>query len=247
MNIETNDPGRSGSGGAHAGNTSIARIVEPRVQQLKPLEERHLIHADGSAHRHVDVFRELRTRLLSLGGNDNFITMIAPISPGSGGSFVACNLAAAFAFHATKSALLIDCNLRDPSQHVNLRVDAGSGGLIEYLDQQIAGKDNIVYPTGIPDLDLIPAGRLTHISAEYFSSGKMREMIGALRYEDGQRHIFLDAPAVTASPDARILSELVDFVVLVVGSGKDTPERIAKAVGNFDRDKLAGMVFNELP
>ena len=54
-------------------------------------------------------------------------------------------------------------------------------------------------------------------------------------------------PAIAASPDARILSELVDFVVLVVGSGKDTPERITKAVGNFDRGKVAGLVFNELP
>ena len=245
--MESNDPGRSGQPAAQGGNTSIARIVEPRAQQLKPLEERHLIHHDGAAHRHVDVFRELRTRLLTLGGNDNFITMIAPISTGSGGSFVACNLAAAFAFHASKSALLIDCNLRDPSQHANLRVDASDGGLIEYLDQQVAGTDRIIYPTGIPDLELIPAGRLTHISAEYFSSGRMREMIDALRYEDAQRHIFIDAPAIAASPDARILAELVDFVVLVVGSGKDTPERITKAVGNFDRGKVAGLVFNELP
>lgn len=246
MNMENNDPRQTASS-QQAGNTSIARIVEPRAQQLKPLEERRLIHHDGAAHRHVDVFRELRTRLLSLGGNDNFITMIAPISPGSGGSFVACNLAAAFAFHASKSALLVDCNLRDPSQHVNLRVDASGGGLIEYLDQQMTGTERIIYPTGIPDLELIPAGRLTHISAEYFSSGRMREMIGQLREEDAQRHIFIDAPSVIASPDARMLSELVDFVVLVVGSGKDTPERITKAVSNFDRDKLAGLVFNELP
>lgn len=246
MNMENNDHHQANQA-QQPGNTSIARIVEPRAQQIKPLEERRLIHHDGAAHRHVDVFRELRTRLLSLGGNDNFITMIAPISPGSGGSFVACNLAAAFAFHASKSALLVDCNLRDPSQHVNLRVDASGGGLIEYLDQQRTDADPIIYPTGIPDLELIPAGRLTHISAEYFSSGRMRDMIGRLRQEDAQRHIFIDAPAVTASPDARILSELVDFVVLVVGSGKDTPERITKAVSNFHSDKLAGLVFNELP
>jgi len=126
MNMENNDHHQANQA-QQPGNTSIARIVEPRAQQIKPLEERRLIHHDGAAHRHVDVFRELRTRLLSLGGNDNFITMIAPISPGSGGSFVACNLAAAFAFHASKSALLVDCNLRDPSQHVNLRVDAPAG------------------------------------------------------------------------------------------------------------------------
>ncbi len=78
-------------------------------------------------------FREIRTRLLALGGATNFVTMVVPVSHRSGGSFVARNLAAAFAFDETKTSLLIDCNLRYPSQHTALGVKPTEGGLIDTI------------------------------------------------------------------------------------------------------------------
>ncbi len=47
------------------------------------------------------------------------------------------------------------------------------------------------------------------------------------------------------SPDARILSDLADFVVVVAGYGRDTPTAINQAVANFEPSKLAGVVFNQ--
>jgi Mrp family chromosome partitioning ATPase len=46
------------------------------------------------------------------------------------------------------------------------------------------------------------------------------------------------------SPDARILSELADLVVLVAGYGRDTASEISKASAFFAPDKFAGVVFN---
>ena len=43
------------------------------------------------------------------------------------------------------------------------------------------------------------------------------------------------------SPDARILADLADFVVLVAGYGRDTPSTIAQAAANFDPAKFAGV------
>ncbi|HOX72382.1 MAG: CpsD/CapB family tyrosine-protein kinase [Dokdonella sp.] len=226
---------------------SIARIVEPNTLPTVVLEERRLIHREESVRRQADAFREIRTRLLALGGDQNFITMVAPISPRSGGSFVARNLAAAFAFDEAKTALLIDCNLRHPSQHVELRVDTTNGGLIDYLDHPSLGVEKILYHTGIPRLRLIPSGREREIGGEYFSSFRMRAMLDSLRSRYSDRYIFLDGPAAKDSPDARILADLVDFVVLVAGSGRDTPSAIQKVVANFDPSKLAGIVLNELP
>ena len=57
----------------------------------------------------------------------------------------------------------------------------------------------------------------------------------------------LDSPSVLGSPDARILSELADLVVLVAGYGKVTPESLEKGIGSFPADKVAGVVFNEIP
>jgi protein-tyrosine kinase len=226
---------------------SIARIVEPNALTTRTLEERRLIHRDESARPQTDAFREIRTRLLSLGGANNFVTMVAPISHRSGGSFVARNLAAAFALDEAKTALLIDCDLRHGSQQSALGVKASEGGLIDYLEHPALGVEKIFYHTGIPRLRLIPSGRQREMSAEYFSSFRMRAVIDSLRSRYSDRYLFLDSPAVKGSPDARILADLADFVVLVVGYGRDTPNTINRALENFDPNKIAGIVFNEMP
>ncbi|HEY8682911.1 MAG TPA: CpsD/CapB family tyrosine-protein kinase [Rhodanobacter sp.] len=222
-------------------------MSETGLLATRQLEERRLIHREDSVRTQSDAFREIRTRLLWLGGDANFVTLVVPVSPKSGGSFVARNLATAFAFDESKTSLLIDCNLRYPAQHKALGVDPLNGGLIDYLEHPAIGIQSALYSTGIPRLRLIPAGTLRENSGEYFSSFRMRAVIDSLRCRYLDRFLFLDGPAIKGSPDARILSDLADFVVVVAGYGRDTPAAISQAVANFDADKLAGVVFNYAP
>ena len=76
---------------------------------------------------------------------------------------------------------------------------------------------------------------------------EMRAVLDSLRCRYPDRYLFLDGPAIKGSPDARILSELADFVVLVAGYGRDTPAAIAQAAAAFDPNRFAGVVFNQLP
>lgn len=226
---------------------SIARIIEPHALTTRTLQDRRIIHRDESSRPHADAFREIRTRLLALGGANNFVTLVAPTSHGCGGSFVARNLATAFAFDEAKTALLIDCDARNPSQHGALGVNPSEGGLIDYLEHPALGIEKILYHTGIPRLRLIPTGKQREIGAEYFSAFRMRAVLDSLRSRYSDRYLFLDSPAVKGSPDARILADLADFVVLVVGYGRDTPNAISKALDNFDPAKVAGVVLNHVP
>lgn len=218
----------------------------------RQLEDRRLIHRHESVRKHADAFRELRTRLLSLGGGiggdaGNFVTLVVPVRHGCGGSFVARNLAAAFAFDETKQALLVDCDATHPAQGEALQVDGERGGLIDYLENESTPLGDIVYPTGVPRLQLIPCGRIRETPGESFSSFRMRAMIDSLRAHQGNRHLILDGPPVEGSPDARILSDLADFVVLVVGYGQVSSEAVDKAVASFPPEKFAGVVFNRRP
>ena len=231
---------------ASAGH-SIARMSETETLPAKQLEQRRLIHRENSVRGQSDAFREIRTRLLWLGGEHNFVTLVVPVSPGSGGSFVARNLATAFAFDEAKTSLLIDCNLRYPAQHTALGVDASSGGLIDYLEHPASGIQSVLYRTGIPRLRLIPTGKARENGGEYFSSFRMRAVIDSLRCRYLDRYLFLDGPAIKGSPDARILSDLADFVVVVASYGRDTPAAISQAAANFDANKLTGVVFNHAP
>jgi Mrp family chromosome partitioning ATPase len=194
----------------------------------------------------LDSFRELRQRLLAMAqslGLDHFTTLVVPLQSGSGASFIARNLAAAFTLEDGRISMLVDCNLRHPTQHLSLGARLEDGGLFDYLDSPHPALERLVRPTGIPGLHLIPAGRPANPHREYFSSEAMRMVMAALRSEPC--YVFLDGPSAKGAPDARIISELVDFIVLVVGYGRDTADEIAAAASLFDPAKFAGVVFNE--
>lgn len=244
------DPVAEGPGATRdpaPGIRSLARFTEPAALSVQKLEERRLIHRHDSVRIQADAFRELRTRLLALGGAQSFVTLVAPIGPGCGGSFVARNLAVAFAFDESKKSLLIDCDARHPSQHTALGIEASAGGLMDYLDDPSIDISDVLYPTGIPRLGMIPSGRTREITGESFTSFRMRTMIDSLHGGYNDRYVILDGPSVQGSPDARILSDLADLVVLVAGYGRVTTAAVEKTMAGFPPEKLAGVVFNNTP
>jgi Mrp family chromosome partitioning ATPase len=196
----------------------------------------------------LDAFRELRTRLLQTAANaglSHFTTLVVPLSPGAGGSFVARNLATAFALEERRLAILVDCNLRHPTQQTALGLRGPETGLFDFLERPHGEVDRLIRPTPINGLHLIPAGRPPSTPREYFSSQAMQMVMSALRQPSC--YVFLDSPPAKGSPDARILSDLADFVILVVGYGMDSPETITKTALLFDPAKFVGVVFNERP
>lgn len=232
----------------HGGSTAM--VVSKR-RSLLASESRALVPAaelSGMATaEQLDAFRQLRTSLQSMAsavGLRDFTTLVVPVSAGTGSSFVARNLAAAFTLQEGRDAVLVDCNMRNPTQHVALGV-SGEGGLFDYLEQPEWSFERLVRRTPVPGLHLIPAGRPRSVPREYFSSQRMRVLMNALREEVAD--VILDGPPTIGSPDARILSDLADFVVLVTSYGRDTSEQIAHASALFEPGKFAGVVFNERP
>ena len=239
-------PSERTGAGTWTGDGSIVRVGESRQLATRVLEERKLIHRNDSVRPQADAFRGLRTRLLALAGERNFVTLVASVRSGCGGSFVARNLAAAFAFDEARTALLVDCDAIHPVQHKVLGVDPTNGGLMDYLDGHVANIADVQYETGIPRLRLTPCGSQRETAGEYFSSQRMRTMVDSLRASQATHHLILDGPAALASPDARILSDLADLVVVVAGYGQATIEDIDAAASGFDPAKLAGIVFNDI-
>ncbi|MEO6517759.1 MAG: polysaccharide biosynthesis protein [Pseudoxanthomonas sp.] len=225
-------------------NHLITRASSSHALTPSQLRDRSIIYRTDVARPEVNAFRDLRTKLLSV-AEGNFITLVAPVSAGCGGSFVARNLAAAMAFDDTRSSLLVDCDLRHPSQDATMQIKATAGGLTDYLEDPEHDLATVLYDTGVPRVRLLPAGRQREIGAEYFSTFRMRVMLDSLRSRYSDRYLFLDSPPVIGSPDARILADLADVVVLVAGYGRDTPSTIAQAAANFDPNKFAGVIFNE--
>jgi len=221
----------------------IVRMQEPRRLTRDDMDERRIIYPESSNREMVNRFRSLRTKLLERSGGNNFTMVVTGASPGAGASFVALNLAAAFAFDQAKTAVVIDCNLREPSLHTTLDIMPETG-LTDFLDDPDYDIARILYPTGIPRLRLIPAGSRREIPAEFFTSFRMKQFLQAVRRRYPDRFIILDTAAVSESPDARILSELCDHALLVVPHGRTTPGAIEQAASAFSSEKFVGAVIN---
>ncbi|AZR42796.1 P-loop NTPase family protein [Marinobacter salarius] len=221
----------------------IVRMQEPRRLTPDDLEERRIIYPESSNRQLVNHFRNLRTKLLEKSGGNNFTLVVSGAREGAGSSFVALNLAAAFAFDEAKTALIIDCNLREPALHSTLDIVPDSG-LTDFLDDPDYDIARILYPTGIPRLRLIPAGSRRETPGEFFTSFRMKQFLQAVRRRYPDRFIVLDTAPITESPDARILTELCDYAMLVIPHAGMTADGIEQAAGAFHTEKFVGAVIN---
>ncbi|GGC73004.1 polysaccharide biosynthesis protein [Marinobacter halophilus] len=221
----------------------IVRMQEPRRLTPDDLDERRIIYPESRNRKLVNHFRNLRTKLLEKSGGNNFTLVVSGASSGAGASFVALNLAAAFAFDQSKTALIIDCNLREPALHSTLDI-IPDAGLTDFLDDSDFDIGRILYPTGIPRLRLIPAGSRRENPAEFFTSFRMKQFLQAVRRRYPDRFIVLDTAPISESPDARILADLCDYAMLVVPHGRITVSGVEQAASAFNTEKFVGAVIN---
>ena len=76
---------------------------------------------------------------------------------------------------------------------------------------------------------------------------KMRRLIDSLRERYRERFIVLDGPPMSDIADARILSELSDYVLVVARHGRTTNAQIESGLNAISSRKLLGIVFNDEP
>lgn len=208
---------------------------------------RRLVGHDMIDPRPADAFRDLRTQILSRVRTDGTVVLVVSVRRGSGGSFVAANLAAAIALDESRVAILIDGNLRAPALHERFGVTPDRGGLVDLLEGRVDDLREVLYPTALPRLLLVPSGERREASGDLLMSARMRQAIEALRTSGERVTVVLDAAAVSSAPDARIASEYADLVVLVAGYGRDTASAVSEASAVFDPARLAGVVLNKVP
>jgi len=206
------------------------------------LDERKIIFPKMRDKKILNVFRDLRTSFIEKANGKNFTLMITSVCEGGGSSFVATNLAASFALDHGKTALLVDCNLYSPSS--DFLVEGTELGFSDYLENPAVSVEEIIYATGIPRLRLVPVGTATGIGPEYYTSYRMRNFIDEVRDRYSDRYIILDVPSVGDTADARILSDICDFVAVVVPYGLVTEAQVKTAIENVPAEKFAGLIFN---
>jgi capsular exopolysaccharide synthesis family protein len=160
----------------------------------------------------AEAYRILRTNIEFNRKNPqaNTISLVSG-GPGEGKSTTIANLAFISA-QAGHSTLIVDADLRRPVQHRLFEID-NSKGLTNYLTTD-APLDEVIVPTKVENLSILPSGILPHDAVGTLNSKRMSEMIAELksRYDV----IFFDSPPILGVSDASILASEVDQTIIVV-------------------------------
>jgi len=192
-----------------------------------------------------EAYRTLRTNL-EFSSLDKPLKTMVVTSPGpeEGKSTTLANLAVTLA-QAEKRVILVDCDLRRPSQHKIFEVGNGVGLTTMVVDEE-AFENPPLQETPVPNLKLLPSGPLPPNPSELLGSRRMEEIIATLR---GKADLVLfDAPPIIAVTDAAVLASKVDGVLLVISAGttkRDHAQR-AKALLEKVNARLVGAVLNNV-
>ncbi len=175
-------------------------------QQSRPLTEAGQSSGQGEA------YRALRTSLALLAreGKQKIFTVISG-GVGEGKSTTLFNLAYVCAEQGSK-VLIVDSDLRRPVQHKMVGL-ANRIGMVNVLTDELKIED-VVQETGVPNLWLMPSGRLRRGSLGIMNNARLRAMLDVLkeRYD----FVLLDSPPILGVTDAAILASEADGVLLVV-------------------------------
>lgn len=197
-----------------------------------------LLHPDSFV---AEQFRSLRARLDSLAAERPLHTIaLASALPGEGKTTAAVNLALVSAMGVGQRVLLVDGDLRRPRIHtaLGLRPEVG---LAEVLTDQ-APLDRAILKVDGAALDVLPVRGTPSNPSELLASARMRTLLEELarRYD----RVILDTPPTLALPDAKILSEIADGVVLVVRADSTPQADLEAALDVLDRRRVLGLVLN---
>ncbi len=194
----------------------------------------------------AEAYRSLRTNLMFASVERPLETLLITSSAQSEDkSVVLANLAVTFA-QAGNKTIIVDADLRRPTQH-ELWGISNERGLTDMILQDSAMSSPPLSATDIPNLSVLPSGKLPPVPSDVLSSAKMSEVIGVLRAR--AHYILFDAPPILVAADAALLGAKVDGVVLAMRVGTTRRDQAARAKQTLERVhvRLLGVALTNSP
>lgn len=238
-----------------AQETSAAQTTRNTLLQFnidfERLDQNGHISINGDRKQINEEYREIKRKLLAnaFGSlsktlkNPNII-MVTSSRPSEGKTFTATNLAMSIASEQDKTVLLVDADVLKPNVLNTLGLERRKG-LMEYLTGDVEDISDVLYPTNIEKLKIIPAGKSHHLSTEMLASQKMHDTVDefANRYPD--RIVIFDTPPLIGINESAILANFAGQAVVVVEEGKAKINDIKMSVERLNPDMAIGFVVNK--
>lgn len=189
-------------------------------------------------------FDLLRTQVLKTMEENGWRTLaITSPTPEAGKTVLAINLAMSIAHYTTKTALLVDFDLRRPKVGTYLDLPMEKS-LNDFLAGQADIQEVLVNPT-LPRFVVLPTRKPVALSTEVLSSPKVGNLIADLRERYDSRIVIFDLPPLLSSDDAITVLPKFDCVLLVVANGMNSKKEIEDSLHHLATANLIGTVLNK--
>ncbi|HWE03258.1 MAG TPA: polysaccharide biosynthesis tyrosine autokinase [Tepidisphaeraceae bacterium] len=224
--------------------TPVLAAVPPINARLSPVARGQILYLDPHSPS-AEAYRSIRTSLHLGPCRDARTLLLASPTSGDGKSTTASNLAIAFA-QAGCRTLLVDCDMREPVQHLIFETDGSVG-----ISSVVAGEKKLkeaLRPTRVPSLYLLPCGPIPASPSELLAGPRfaqlMRSLLGSFD------RIVIDSPPLMTVADARILAASADATIMVLRMNQsirnysvtslDSLQKVgANVVGSIANDMIA--------
>lgn len=213
-----------------------------KVKQQKINTEKLL--SEQSSFSTIEAYNSCRTNIkVSLEKEACKRIIVSSPNESEGKSLTCANLGINFA-QAGEKVLIIDCNLRTPTQHLYFKLQ-NDKGIVEGLNERLALSEIITH-TDYENLDVITANNTAAKPSDLLGSQRMSDIIN--ESSNIYSYILIDTPPVNLVTDTAILAAQVLNVLLVVRQNLSKQKEIKKAVDdlNFINAKIIGFVMNDM-
>lgn len=187
----------------------------------------HLIVYHDPSSPISEQYRTFRTNLVALNseGAPRALCITSSIK-GEGKSITAANLALALVELPDTRALLVDADLREPKV-AGLFGRKAVPGLSDLLLDGLS-LDQVIRPTIVRNLAILPAGREIRNPSELLGSPRIGDLVNALKAD--YNYILFDTPPVLPFADASVLGSRLDGVLMVVRLEKTPRDQVERSL-----------------
>lgn len=192
----------------------------------------------------AESFRDMRTNLeFMLTGTQSKVISIHSTNPGEGKSYNSTNLASILAMNDSK-VLLIGADMRKPKLHKTFNLDNKHG-----LSTCLTGYDSfddVVFPTEVDNLFILPAGPIPPNPAEILSKPAMKELLETARSRFD--YIIIDNAPVALVTDGFIASRVSDLNIFILRFGVSHKHQLELINQFADTKKVTniGLIVNDI-
>jgi capsular exopolysaccharide synthesis family protein len=163
--------------------------------------------------------------VLMYGKNRPRSILVTSAVPKDGKTFVTLALAQ-FVARSGRQVLAVEGDLRRPDFERALSIKPAKG-LSDYLRGD-AKLEEVLFPGGIPGLDVIVAGTPTYDSTELISNGRVADLLSSAH--DRYDLVLMDGPPTEVLADSYLLAKEVDGVLFCVRWGISDMRTVTQAI-----------------